>query len=188
MEKPLTDIGQMVDDIFPQIRDKLHTPYAIYGHSLGSLLTYLVTIRIIREGLNKPVHLFVSGRGGPSVPRKGPPASELPRPAFIDKLKELGGFPDDLLNDEDVMNFFEPILRSDFRGVETYRYTGPGMLDLPITVMIGKDEMVTYEDACEWKKETTKDVQIKVFPGKHFFIFNYPKEIVQIISSTLGVS
>src|SRR5690606_40893251 len=100
-------------------------PYAIYGHSLGSLLTYLVTIRIIREGLNKPVHLFVSGRGGPSIPRKEPPTSELPRPAFINKLRELGGFPDDLLNDEDVMNFFEPILRSDFRGVETYQYTGP---------------------------------------------------------------
>lgn len=184
-EALLTDIEAMAADIFRQIKDRLQQPYAIYGHSLGAILCYLVTIKIVENKLNQPVHLFVSGRGGPSVVRNGPFTSELPREAFIDKVKELGGLPNELLQDDYIMNFFEPILRSDFKGVEQYKYKGPFMLNIPVTVMIGQDEKVSYADALEWRKETSKEVAVKVFPGKHFFIFNYPREIVHIIADVL---
>lgn len=184
-EELLTDIDSMADDVFSQIRHRLQAPYAIYGHSLGSLLAYLVMMRITRNGLNKPAHLFVSGRGGPSVINEEKLISQLPREQFVKSLEEMGGFPDELLYDNNVIDFFEPILRSDFKGVEQYRYEKPFIMDIPITAMIGDEEETTYEEACEWKKETIAHVDIKVFPGKHFFIFDHAKGIMDVITAAL---
>ncbi|RBL90276.1 thioesterase II family protein [Chitinophaga flava] len=188
-EPLLTDVHLMVEDMFQQIKQQLHTPYAIYGHSLGALLAYLVSARIMQEGLNNPIHLFVSGRSAPSTIRTSTTlVSSLPHTEFIDRLKEYGGFPEDLLADEHIMRFFGPILRSDFRGVENYSYQGPAALQVPITVMIGQEDKTTYENACTWALETSGKVTVKVFPGKHFFIYDHPKEIVQTITTALYTS
>ncbi|WP_217602958.1 thioesterase II family protein [Chitinophaga sp. GbtcB8] len=186
-ETLLTDMEMMADDLLDQIRNRLDVPYAIYGHSMGALLAYMVTVRIIRMGLNKPLHLFVSGCEGPSAARSTKGISALPREEFIRKVEAMGGFPDDLLRQPEIINFFEPILRSDFQSVETYNYEPTTKLDLPITVMIGDDEQVKYKEACEWRQETTHDIEIKIFPGKHFFIFEHTQEIINNISSSLGL-
>src|SRR5206468_3788359 len=66
-EPLLVNISDMVNDIFDQVKDHLKAPYGIYGHSMGTILGYLLTRKIVNENLNKPCHLFFSGSGGPSV-------------------------------------------------------------------------------------------------------------------------
>ncbi len=62
-EPLLTNLETMVDDLFQQIQNELNDkPYAIYGHSMGTLLGYLLTKRILNAGKPAPLHLFVSGR------------------------------------------------------------------------------------------------------------------------------
>lgn len=184
-EPLLTDAAGMVDDVYGQIKDMLGTPYAIYGHSMGAVLGYLLARRILEEGMNPPEHLFLTGCRGPSVQRKDPLRHLLSKEEFIQELKNLGGCPDEILNDDDLMNFFEPILRADFQAVETLDYRPQEPIHIPINVMTGISERTTYQEAMEWQKETTAKVEGHRFPGKHFFIFNYPKEILEIIARKL---
>jgi surfactin synthase thioesterase subunit len=185
-ENLLTDIDKMVDDVFNQISDRLSHPYAIYGHSMGSLIGYLLTKKIIKENLNQPLHLFFTGCVGPSVRNKETKRHLLPKDQFLQKIKELGGSPDEILNEPELMGFFEPILRADFQAVETYEYEEPIAFNIPIDIVIGIEERATYEGALAWQKETTYPVEIRQFPGKHFFIFEYEHEIIKIISSKLN--
>src|SRR5689334_19306023 len=93
-ERLLKNIHEITDDIFEQLKDQLIAPYAIYGHSLGALLSYLVTKKIIERNLNAPIHLFVSGGKSPSVRISNQEAIHvLPRKEFLKKLLEYGGFP-----------------------------------------------------------------------------------------------
>jgi surfactin synthase thioesterase subunit len=178
----LKDAHKMAEDVLNQIRPLLNKPYAIYGHSMGTLIGYLLTRRILEEGLPQPGYLVFTGCGGPSVKYDEPIRYLLPRDEFLAKIRELGGCPEEILQDENMMLFFEPILRSDFQVVETFEYKKEEPFDIPILVMIGLNEKATYEQALAWQEETTAAVEVRQFPGKHFFIFDFEWEIMKAIS------
>ena len=177
-----TDIQQIADDVFAQIRDGLDVPYAIYGHSMGSLLGYLVTKKIVASGLSHPLHLFFTGASAPSVEKDSVLRYLLPKEEFKAELRELGGSPDEILSDDTLMDFFEPILRADFEAVETYNHQETQPFSIPIHVVIGTDEKVSYEDATKWQEETLSKIKVQQLPGGHFFIFDFVKEIISMIS------
>lgn len=184
-EKLLTNLHDIAEDVFYQIKNNLKTPYAIYGHSMGSILGYLITQRIVQENLNPPKHLFFSGAMAPSLRDKHIIKHDLPRKEFFEKIRTLGGSPEEVLNNDALMDIFEPILRSDFRAVETYKYKQSSLLNIPITVMIGIDENITKSEAMAWGKETQASIEVIEFTGNHFFIYNHQKEIVKIIENKL---
>jgi surfactin synthase thioesterase subunit len=184
-EHLLTNIHDMVDDVFAQVKNDLHKPYALYGHSMGTLLGYLLTKKIVSLGLSLPSHLFFSGSGAPSIRGRGLLRHLLPRKEFIRTLKEIGGSPSEIFEDETLMTFFEPVLRADFRATETYQYQETKPFSIPITSMIGLEEKTTYEQARAWCVETTEEVEVLQFPGNHFFIFDCEKELVEIMHQKL---
>ncbi|MFZ6011897.1 MAG: thioesterase II family protein [Bacteroidota bacterium] len=186
-ETLLTNIHDMVNDIYGQIKNRLNEPYAIYGHSMGSLIGYLLTKKIIKNGQNAPEYLILTGCIGPSLAEfnHDVPKHDLPKPEFIQKLKELGGSPDEVLENEQLLNFFEAIIRADFQATENYRYEESEPLNVPILVIIGLEERATYEQALAWQKETTEPIEVIQMTGKHFFIFDHVVEIMDIISKRL---
>ncbi|HDN26581.1 MAG TPA: thioesterase [Thioploca sp.] len=188
MEPLLTNAESMVDDVFHQIQDDIKgKPYAIYGHSMGALLGHLLTKHILSVGLPAPVHLFVSGREAPSVVCDKPDKHCLPKQQFIATLNELGGSPPELLEDAALMDFFEPILRADFKAIETFVYNPTQPFDIPITVMHGlKDGEVTHAELLPWQQETRQPISINKFAGGHFFIFDYLPQMGQLFSQTLA--
>ena len=181
-----TDIDHIVHDIFHQIKDRLDEPYAIYGHSMGALLGYLLTKQISRHALNFPKHLIFTGRKAPSVSNKKAFTYLLPKAEFVKELVVLGGSPAEVLDNEDLINFYEPIIRADFMAVENYKYEASPPLDIPITVMFGTEEDFTRAQAEAWQRETTTRLELIQFPGGHFFIYQYAKQIVEIITKTLS--
>ncbi|MEN8219998.1 MAG: thioesterase domain-containing protein [Pseudomonadota bacterium] len=67
-EPLLTNLEAMADDVFEQVISDLNGQlYAIYGHSMGAILGYLLTKRILNAGKSAPLHLFFSGREAPAV-------------------------------------------------------------------------------------------------------------------------
>jgi surfactin synthase thioesterase subunit len=184
-ERLSCSIDEIVADYYDQIKDYLQEPYAIYGHSMGALTGFLVTKRIIEENLNPPLHLFFSGRAGPSSKDKDEAKYLLPQKEFVAELKSLDGIPEGVLKDEDLMEIFEPILRADFQAIETYTYNSSQAIDIPISVAIGKEEKVSLQEAEAWQKESQHPLKIKQFPGKHFFIFQYPEHIMRWITLEL---
>lgn len=188
MTEDLVDnIHLMAEDIFHQIKNDLKDPYAIYGHSMGTILTYLVCKKIIENGLNSPEHIFVTGAGGPSIEHRERERHLLSTNDFKQKLVDYGGSPKEVLDNDELYEFFEPILRNDFKAVETYFYTDwDKKFNFPITVAIGLSESVSMDEARLWEKETSQNVSVRQFPGGHFFIYEYTFELVKVIVKSLS--
>lgn len=184
-ENLIGNIDELVDDVFCQIRDHLQSPYAFYGHSMGTVLAYLVTKKIIAEELPQPIHLVMTGSGGPSNEDRERDRHTLSKEAFKAKLKEYGGSPSEILENDELFNFFEPIIKNDFKVVETYEYEATEPFDIPMTVAIGLSEDVTLEEAKLWEKETTQKVSVRQMPGGHFFIYENTDNLVNIISRSV---
>ncbi len=183
----LSDINDLADDIYRQISPLINDQnYAIYGHSLGGLMTYLVTLKLLENNHKPPVHLFISGTTGPSaISRTEKKRHLLEKKEFIEAIRELDGMPEEILNNDELLHYFEPILRSDFKVSENYIYQERPRLNLPFTVITGTEEDMELTDIELWQKETNQVVDFKRMPGKHFFIFQHSFKMVEIISKKL---
>jgi surfactin synthase thioesterase subunit len=182
----LNNIHDLIEDIYNQIKNNLHQPYALYGHSMGSTLVYLLARKIISESKPAPLHLIVSGRGAPAC-KNEKIRYLMAKDEFKDELIALGGIPSDLMEDEGIMDFMEPILRADFQAIETYQHISEQPLHIPITVLIGKDDTPTMKDVMEWQTETAIPIKIHQYPGGHFFLYNHLQQISDVIVDTLFV-
>lgn len=184
-EPLLTNLQDMADDVFEQIRGRLTNAYAIYGHSMGACIGYLLIKRIIREQCLPPLHLFVSGRQGPSVPSKEKERYLLPKTDFMEVLKQFEGTTPEVIENQELMELFEPVLRADFQAIDTYTHAKSRPFDVPITVMRGANENLIRSDALCWQDETTQKISFLEFNGGHFFIFRHAAQICRVFTQSL---
>jgi surfactin synthase thioesterase subunit len=181
MHEPLVkNAASVVEELYRQICPLIEKPYAIFGHSMGSLLGYLLTRRIIEEKQPAPCHLFFSGRAGPSWPVNDIYYT-LPRKDFFSELKKLGGCPEEILQDGELQELFEPVLRADFELVETYTYKSGDPFLIPIDVFYGAQEDLTDPELDCWKNESYLPVTYTSFQGDHFFLLTQPKAVANAI-------
>ncbi len=189
MNEPLErDITSIVNDLYDQIRSLIDKEdYAFYGHSMGGLVAYLLTIKIIENNHKQPLHLFITGTSGPAAITRGEKKRYLlEKKEFLEEIKEFGGMPDEVLDNEELLHYFEPILRADFEASETYTHLNNPPLKIPITVITGTNEDLEPADIKAWQNESIVNVDFRSLPGKHFFIFDYVYEIIQIIAKKLA--
>ncbi len=186
-EPLIYDINALVNDLYVQVQRNAGTEkYAIYGHSMGGLIAYLLTLKLLKNHHKQPEHIFISGTAGPSaVSRYEKNRHLLPKDEFIQVITELGGMPDEILQSQELLNYVEPILRNDFRVIETYRYQDHPPLNIPFTVITGTEEDIEANDILLWQKETNLPVDFKRMPGNHFFIFHHTDQLLKVISKKL---
>ena len=112
-------LEEAVDDIFENIKEKIvDDDFAIYGHSMGSLLAYELYYKIDELNFRKPKHIFFSGYKAPSIVREIENIYTLPNYDFMRKIMELGGTPEELMKNKELLQIFLPIIRSDFKILE----------------------------------------------------------------------
>jgi surfactin synthase thioesterase subunit len=176
-----------VEDVYRIITSGMNgRPYAIFGHSMGNLIAFEVCHKMIEQGQQLPFQIFFSGRGAPNSQRRKEDIHLLPDPEFKKKLRELGGTPEDVLNNEELLNYFLPIIRADFKIVEQYRYVPrTHKLKSNITIFNGTRDDIRLDELIEWRNHTDKVCTFYNFRGGHFFINEYANELVQVINQSL---
>ncbi len=176
-EPVVSSLYEAAEDIYKQIRLLLHGKYVLWGHSMGTEIARLLLEKMLCEGDILPIHLFVSGREAPSVDKRNN-RYQLPRGQFTEALRKLGGVPEEILGNNEVMDFFEPILRNDFKLIETFFEPELSPLSLPVSVLIGDRDEVRQEEAWPWQKITSGNFDLKIMSGNHFFIFDQPGDLL----------
>jgi len=186
-EKPYTKLQPLIDKLLPAIRPYLDLPFAFFGHSMGAVLSFELTKKLNAEGLSLPLHLFLSSRRGPHLPGPNPPLHNLPKSELIDMLKNFGGIPDMILKEPEVLDFFLPTLRADLRLSETAPLENGNFINCPITAFGGlQDAFASTRELEAWRQYTRREFRLKTFPGGHFYINEFTRELLEEISSTLG--
>lgn len=94
--------------------------------------------------------------------------------------------PDEILKNDELLDFFEPILRADFTVSESYRHNVIPPLNIPITVITGSQEDMEIDEIKTWQRETTEPVDFRVLSGGHFFIYEHVDSILKIIINKLS--
>lgn len=186
-DKPPDFLSSLVNEAIGGMRLLLEgKDYILFGHSLGGLVAFETVRELRRRSLRLPKHLFVSGVRAPNVPRREEITYALPHNEFIRKLKQMGGTPDEVLENKELLELMVPILRHDFKLYETYIYKVEKPLECPITAFGGTlDEYVIQADIEGWSEHTMSIFSRYMFEDGHFFIHNHFKDIFDIMMKTL---
>jgi len=177
-----------VRDIVKMIQKECRNcDYAVWGHSLGSILAYETICMLQEQNLKLPVHVFFSGRYPPSIRKEEKNFHELSEAEFEQEVLKLGGIPHNMLRMKGLLKSAMKTLRADYRLLESYE---PNNLrrkfDFNISVFAGKsDELAEPDDMEKWKDYCAGQCNFYYFEGGHFYLHNYTEEITEIINNTL---
>jgi len=185
-EPPFSRLTLLVDALTEALLPLLDKPFALFGHSLGSLVSFELARQLQTNHQTRPVRLFVSAGSAPQIARRGPPIHNLPEKEFLAELSRLKGTPEELLNNKELMDIVLPSLRADFALYESYRYSSELPLNCPISTYGGlSDEKVTQRDLEAWREQTSVSFSIRMFPGDHFFLKANQSLLLRALSQEL---
>ncbi len=207
-ELPFDDMGRLMEAleaVFPTDE----TPFAFYGHSIGALMAYALTLHLQKKGKRLPTHLIVGAYSSPTI---------QPNPwleTLVLSLKAEGIFPLPTLAEplldaqlekailaltrstsreyiELKMDFFKKILPSiwaDLHLVRSFSLPSDPKVQVPIVALAGiRDDRVTVEEMQAWKALTLSDFALHPLEGDHFFLRRDSAQtaVLEIIEKTIG--
>jgi medium-chain acyl-[acyl-carrier-protein] hydrolase len=188
-ERSVPSVSALVPMLVRGLRDYLDEPFAFFGHSLGTLVSFELARSLRRDGSTLPRALVLSGHRAPHVASPRAPISSLPRAAFLAELRRLNGTPAEVLAYEELIDLILPVLRADFAADETYVVTPAAPLDCAIVAYGGTEDLDVPPPHIEaWRKYTAGTFLMRRFAGDHFFVhadevgLQVGRDLMEIIS------
>ncbi|MDO0930121.1 alpha/beta fold hydrolase [Streptomyces sp. TG1A-8] len=186
----IDDCDRLVDYFHTAIAPLLDRSFGFFGHSMGALIAYQLTRRLLREGGPLPTWLGVSGYG---APQSETDADSSPHRMADDELRGWlrngGGSPPQLLDNDDLWRKFAPVLRSDFKLVDTWtppRSPEPLPLPVPLTAFAGRhDKLIGENRLLAWRALTTNYLGLKRYDGGHFYLMDHQQPLAGAITAAV---
>lgn len=169
-EPAVGSLTELLDTLQVIVAASVRRPFVLFGHSFGALLAFELSRRLRARGGPTPALLAVSGRVSPHAATATPPDPDAPSSWLIEHLRQLGGTPEAVLTDPELIELVLPALREDYRLLGTWRYQPEPPLDIPIVAYVGLDDASAPLDAMiGWEQQTCADFDLVSLPGGHFY-------------------
>ena len=185
-EAPAANLTDAVGAIADAIPPLLDVPYATFGHSLGTIVSYELILELRRRGQRLPSHITMSGRGAPHLARLRTSAHRLSDTEFIEDLRRMEGTPGSVLQNAELMQLLLPTLRADFALAEHYRPGCESPLPSQMSVYGGLgDTHVPKAHLQAWQEHCAQQIVLRMFPGGHFFLNDTRLLLLQALARDL---
>ncbi|XP_069504496.1 S-acyl fatty acid synthase thioesterase, medium chain [Ambystoma mexicanum] len=162
-------VKEVTSVLLPQLKEK---PFAFFGHSFGSLISFAVAHKLKENHGLEPTHLFVSGAPAPHLKSRNPAQkrSDYSDEEFLKWLTAVGGTPPEILANQELLKLVLPVLRADLKIVENFFYEKPPkpVFSCAVTCFDGTSDVP--HDLEAWKDLTSGEVDIHKLPGGHFYL------------------
>ncbi|MET9661563.1 thioesterase domain-containing protein [Streptomyces sp. NPDC006510] len=184
----IDDCEQLVEYFHAAIAPLLDRPFGFFGHSMGALIGYQLTHRLLREREALPAWLGVSAYGAPGGNVSG---SSSPHLMADDELRAWlrsgGDSPPQLLDNDDIWKKFAPVFRADFKLVDTWTAPrSPEPLPVPLTAFAGRsDTLIGKDRLLAWQALTTDFRGLERYDGGHFYLMDHQQQLTAAITAAM---
>jgi medium-chain acyl-[acyl-carrier-protein] hydrolase len=177
-EPPISNLRTKISIVADEIQPYLDIPHVFVGHSNGALTAFELARELQSRGGNQLRHIVLSAKRAPHLPKRER-IHDLPFDQFVARLRTLKATPAEILENEELMQLFEPMLRADFALSETHQFTPGVRIESPTTLFWGEgDDEVPKEDMLAWSEHVAAALDFVPFAGDHFFIHSHRNAVV----------
>lgn len=182
--------NEMIEDVFAQITEGASSEeeIALFGHSMGGILSYEVSKKLENEGYNVK-HIFLSGINHPKDMEPVEEKFIMDDNYLTQRLLDLGGIQDEFLENRELMEYFFKIIKHDFLLIEEYKKADKLLIQLntPVSIMNGIDDKSIVSEQSTYDSLSYKEIQFHIFSGDHFYLNQHLDELIQLIRKSLIV-
>jgi medium-chain acyl-[acyl-carrier-protein] hydrolase len=170
-EPALTDLREIAVEVASAVAELEPLEHVLFGDCMGALIAYEMLVELRQRGSALPAALVVGFYPPPDEPRSEQPYAAAPADALRQRLREVGGVPPEVLDDDEFFELLLPTLRADFAAFEGYAYRPEPPFDLPVVALVGQDDPYVGEaDVQGWSRHTVGTFEVHVLPGDHFLL------------------
>lgn len=187
-EPPFTRMEPLVEQLANVLAPHLTRPFALFGYSLGALVSFELARLWRRRQAPVPVHLFVAARAAPQLLREESALHQLPDADLVAEVcRRYDGIPPAVRQEIELMKLLLPLLRADLAVMETYAYTIDEPFGCPLSAFGGLDDRAVTRDKLEaWRDQTRGTFTLRLLPGTHFFLNTARPLLLQVVSRSLS--
>ncbi|MBW4617158.1 MAG: acyltransferase domain-containing protein [Desmonostoc vinosum HA7617-LM4] len=185
-EKPFTDFAALIQVLGDLIHPYLDKPFAFYGHSMGALIAFeLAYIVKVKYNIN-PQYLFLGSAQAISDISFLKRIKNCSQNQILNYLVEISEIPEAIYNDKSLFEELMEIFKADLQLLQSYDYKEQEPLDCPIYAFGGVDDASLSEKQLSlWSHHTQNTFKLQMLPGKHMFLNNSQKSLLDIISQEI---
>ena len=185
-ETPFRDFFPLIQSLGKAIQPYLDIPYVTFGHCMGGLTSFELIRQLRRSNQPLPQQMFISAFIGPQIKNPTSTIMRISGNTIDDFFDILGGTPDSIKENFGLMNMNRPIMEADNDLLRAYGYVEDDPLDIPISLFAASnDKLVHVHEVERWADQTTKQFELKLFPGDHFYIFSHRPWLMKALNKRL---
>ncbi|MCX4856325.1 thioesterase domain-containing protein [Streptomyces canus] len=168
LEPRVTRHEQLLAELDAGLGPLPHTPYVLYGHSLGALVAYAFAQH--RSRLGHPPLAVLVGACPPPHAEPPPLTADADDRRLLAALGRLGGMPAEVLGRAGILRRALDLIRDDLRLAQNLRAVPHEPLAVPLYAFAGdRDPMADHATMRGWSHCTTGPFDCHDVPGGHFF-------------------
>jgi len=100
--------------------------------------------------------------------------------------QRYNAIPAAILAEPELLHVFLPILRADFKMIETFQYRDEAPLECPIMAFGGaQDEWARPDELTAWQAQTQRALKTQLFPGGRFYLQAALPQLVTSVAQAL---
>ncbi len=179
------DFDALADSLTRSIARSVEGDYAIFGHSLGGILAYECTHRLIEKHYVAPRALEIACSPAPKCRSFERFESLNSDEELIAELRSHNGTPEEIFDNPEMLRLTLDVLSADFAACASFRDKGRPPLTLPVNVFGGCQDDIPEPELEAWKDATVVDMTLDMFNGSHFFFREQETVFLALLESKL---
>lgn len=176
----------LVDDLVEVLDPLTDLPFACFGVSMGSRVAWAVAHELRDRGLPEPVTLFLACDPAPALDDGTWPWQDR-TDGLPGYLREMGGTPQEVLDQPEMLAALLPALRNDLTVLETHDVHPGRPLTVPVHAFAAVDDTSLRPERMEpWRTETTGPFALHRLPGGHFLTPEAERAVIDLVVADLA--
>jgi surfactin synthase thioesterase subunit len=170
-EPPFHRAEPLVDALAEALETELDgRPFAFFGHSMGGMLAYRLSLALHRDGLPGPVLLGVSSWAPRGYRDGARELAAMPDAQLVEAVRDLGALPPAISASPDMLAVVLPTLRADLAVYADYTDDG-ATVHCPVAAYGGQSDPLLVPGAmAAWAHRTDAFLGVSEYPGGHFYL------------------
>ncbi|MER5731267.1 alpha/beta fold hydrolase [Streptomyces sp. NPDC002138] len=170
------EMAPLAEAVSTELAAEPPLPTVLFGHSMGAMVAYEALLRLEASGATHFTRLCASGHALDATPAG---VAEDTDAELIASVKALGGTNAAVWDSPDLSEILLPIIRNDYRLIDTYRRApGTPLLRAEVRAFSGDaDPRITPEQAALWAGATKGPFSAHLFEGAHFYLTDHAAQV-----------